>query len=404
MEESMPRNFIPEEYKFAHEYCFFLHDLLANIVVVGEQEKIFHHRFELKDPAHAKQIDGKSGEELADWMEKNGYVTEFREVSRRHICVALLSDFCHFIYEVLDSSRKGKLTVSFALLRKPLKENLFYFEWLSADSADFINRFHAPLSKKENGKRLLPQPMQLSKEKRLEIIRKSMENTEIGKWISPEFIYELRYDKNVEYGLERLFQRANHLITTFTAETEEQNFNFIFSDDQAKLSQWRDLYKTLPVLLLHAVTVIESVIRSFEDSKLKDLAFIRLRATIGFLLYAQSGLWKAADFGSAFESFLESFANIGIPCFGCQEIIQIDSQNLHSLYSEGVFVCQQCGYKTLLTSRKELLVVGHLLQEKIICLNCSAMVLGSEENVESVMLKMKVICQDCKEEIELVDE
>lgn len=137
MEESTSRNFIPEEYKFAHEYCFFLHDLLANIVVVGEQEKIFHHRFKLKDPEHVKQLEGKSGEELAEWMETNGYAAEFYETNRRQIIVALLSDFCHFIYEALECSRKGKLTVSFALLRKPLKENLFYFEWLLADSVDY---------------------------------------------------------------------------------------------------------------------------------------------------------------------------------------------------------------------------------------------------------------------------
>ncbi len=403
MEEDNPRDFIPEEYKFAHEYCFFLHDLLANIVVVGEHEQIFHHNFQLKNPSHAEQMDGKIGDELANWLEQNGYITEFREANRRHICVALLSDFCHFIYEALDCSKKGKLTVSFALLRKPLKENLFYFEWLLADPDDFINRFHAPLPKKENAKRPLPQPMQLSKERRLEIIGKAMKNTELGEWISPEFIYELRYDKDVEYGLEWLFQRANHLITTFVAQTEEQNFNFIFSGEEEKLSQWRGLYTTLPMLLLHAVSVIEGVIGTFEDGKLQDLSFMKLRAIIGFLLYVQSGPRETANFAPAFEDFLVSFSNTDIPCMGCQEVIKVDSKNLYSLYNEGVLVCQQCGYKTLLTSRKELLIVGHLLQEKIICPNCSVVVLSTEENVESIMLKMKIICQNCKEELELSD-
>jgi hypothetical protein len=401
MEENNPRDFIPDEYKFAHDYCFFLHDLLASIVVVGEQEEIFHHKFPLKNSSHAEQMDGKIGDELASWMEQNGYAAELWKANRRHICVALLSDLCQFVYEAIDCSKKGKLTVTFALLRKPLKENLFYFEWLLADSDDFINRFHAPLPKKENAKRPIPQPMQLSKEKRIEIIGNAMKKTDLGVWISPEFIYQLRYDKDVEYGLEWLFQRANHLITTFVAQTEEQNFNFVFSGDEEKLSQWKGLYTTLPVLLLHAVLVIEGVIGTFENDKLQDFSFMKLRAIIGFLLYVQSGQWNSANFAPAFEGFLTSFSNTDIPCFGCQEIIKLDSQNIHSLYREGVLVCQQCGYKTLLTSRKELLLVGHLLQEKIICPNCHVVVLGNEENIESVMLKMKVICQNCNEELVL---
>src|SRR5262245_53205191 len=121
MEESEARDFIPEEHKFAHEYCFFLHDILADIVVSGEQEKIFHHTFQIRNEADAEQIQKRSGEDLADWMEHNGYFTELQEANKRHICIALLSDFCHFIYEALNCSKKGKLTVSFALLRKPLK-------------------------------------------------------------------------------------------------------------------------------------------------------------------------------------------------------------------------------------------------------------------------------------------
>jgi len=173
MEKIENRFFIPKEYLFAHEYCFFLHDILASIVVEGEKERLFHYQFNLKNPDHAKQLDGKSGEELVKWMEQNGYEAELYEANKRQICVALLSDFCHFIYEALECSQKGKLTVTFALLRKPLKENLFYLEWLLADSSDFTQRFHAPIP--INGKRPLPLPTELTKDRRVEIIREAIE-------------------------------------------------------------------------------------------------------------------------------------------------------------------------------------------------------------------------------------
>lgn len=245
--------------------------------------------------------------------------------------------------------------------------------------------------------------MQLSKEKRLEVIRKAMNNTYLGEWISPDFIYELRYDKKIDYGLERLFQRANHLITTFTAATEEQNFNFIFSGEKEKMSQWQGLYTTLPMLLLHCLNVIESLVRGFDDGKLKDLDSLRFRATIGYVLYVKSGVWSA-DFEPAYENFVKSFAETEIRCLGCRETVKIDTENLHNLYNEGLFVCQQCGYKTLFTGRKELLIVGHLMQGKINCPNCNSVVEASRGNIESAALNMKVICQGCKEEIELVDE
>jgi hypothetical protein len=233
MTDSIERNFLPEDLQFAHDYCLFLQDVLVNLVVEGEAKHIFTHRFDITNVADGEQIAQKSGDELVEWMKDNGYDAVWREVTRKHICVALLSDFCHFIYEALQCSRKGKLTVTFALLRKPLKENLFYFEWMLADPTDFANRFHMTLA---NGKSSLPLPKDLPKERRLEIIRGAMTKTKNGGYASPEFIYELRYDKRCTYGFEQLFQKATHLVTTFTAHTEGENFNFIFSGDNERMS------------------------------------------------------------------------------------------------------------------------------------------------------------------------
>ncbi len=401
MEEPKPRDFIPEEYKFAHEYCFFLHDILANIVISGEQEEIFHHSFKIKTLEDAEQIKSKSGEELASWMEQNGYRQEFQEANRRHIFIALLSDFCQFVYEALNCSRKGKLTVTYALLRKPLKENLFYLEWLLADSPDFINLFHSPILSKD--KRPLPLPTELSKEKRLEIIGKSIKDSGFENyWISPDFLYELRYDKKVKYGFEGLFQRATHLITTIAAQTEEQNFNFIFSGEEEKISQWQGLYTILPLILLHTVFVAQTFVEEIDEGKLKDLEFLRLRAMIGFLLYGKGREWDV-DFKLVMENLINSFSELKHLCLGCHETIDVDFETLELIYDEGVLACKRCGYKTYLTSRKELLFTGHLMQGKINCPNCNAIVLANEENIKSAMLEMKVICQECKEEIEFVE-
>jgi hypothetical protein len=401
MEQIKNRFFIPQEYLFAHEYCIFLHDILANIVVEGEKERIFDYQFELRDPDHAKQIASKSGDVLAKWMEQNGYEAEFHEANRRHICLALLSDFCHFIYEALECSQKGKLTVAFALLRKPLKENLFYFEWLLADPNDFVTRFHAPI---EDSKRPLPLPTELTKNKRLEVIQKAIGETEFGSWVSPEFIYELRYDKNCLYGFECLFQRANHLITTFTGKTEEQNFNFVFSGEHEHLSQWKGLYTLLPMLLLHSLLVIESVIQGFGGNKLKELSLFDFRAKLGFLLYVQSNAWDT-DFEQLLANAFDFMQNLELKCLGCQNTITVfHKKNLYDLYRDGIIECPTCSYKTLLTGNEELLILGHLAQGQIKCPNCDAVIVASEENLENCSAHRKVKCQQCNEEIELLSD
>lgn len=401
MNQNEPHDFLPEEYEFAHDYCLFLHDILASIVIQGEQQKIFHHQFELRDPSHAEQFSDKSGEELVDWMEKNGYESEMREANRRHICIALLSDFCHFIFEALSCSKKGKLTVAFALLRKPLKENLFYFEWLLADPTDFVNRFHAPIL--VESKRPLPLPTEIPKAKRLEIIQNAIINSRLGTWISPEFLYELRYDKDCSFGFEQLFQRANHLITTFTARTEEQNFNFIFSGEEERISQWQGFYSILPTILLHALTIIGSVIRSFDDGKLKDFNFLELRADIGYLLYMQNSTWNI-NMKPELENFAKAFTETDFPCLGCQNAISIEKENLTNIFLEGTFECPKCGYKTLLTTDRNLVFLDLLAQGRINCPNCNAVVEATKENLSTCVNSKKIICHNCKEEIVLTTE
>ena len=78
---------------------------------------------------------------------------------------------------------------------------------------------------------------------------------------NPAFIYSLRYSKKDEYSLERLWNLANHLVTTCKYyKTESLNLNFIFFGADSKESQWRYLYKVLPYLLFYSIEVIQAVL------------------------------------------------------------------------------------------------------------------------------------------------
>ena len=88
------------------------------------------------------------------------------------------------------------------------------------------------------------------------------------------FIYSLRYSKKDEYGLERLWNLANHLVTTCKYyKTESLNLNFIFSGADSKESQWNYLYSVLPYLLFYTVEVIQVVLdREIGENKF-DILF-----------------------------------------------------------------------------------------------------------------------------------
>ncbi len=396
------RNLIPSDLLFSHDYCFFLHDLLAGLVVVGEHAGTFNHRMHIEKEV-ATKFKEKSGEELFVLLENNGYEDDLNSIIYKQVTIALLSDFCHFLYEALDCSAKGKLTVTFALLRKPLKENLLYFEWMLADPNDFLQKFR---SKIQNQKlRPLPYAPNVPPERRLEIITDAMEKTKLGGFIGPDFIHELRYDKHCNYGFEQLFQRANHLITTHTAPTEEQNLNFIFSGDLDHKAQWEGLYSFLPLLLYHATQVITSVIDTFAPDFVKDSAITELRTQLGLLLWIQEGPWRDSPWqtGLAEEisNLLLTLQEISMECLNCHAPLEINRKDMYQLYTEGGVDCSQCNYHIHFTTDRDRLFLNHLRQGGVTCPECSEVVQLNESNMELFLKKRVIVCDACKEEIEI---
>lgn len=274
---------LPYKFKFSHEFAFFLHDILAQIVVDGERAKIFEVSVTFDGQADASVFSNLSGEELRSWLETNGYEWVNVKLSYKQIIVALLSDFCQFIHEALRCSEKGKLAVTYTLLRKPLKDNLFYLEWLLADPEEFLQKF----LKEGPASIALSMANTISKEKRLEVIKTAINKTHDSDWVSADFIYDLRYNKGAVYGFEGLWNQAAHLVTTVNHyATEQQNFNFVFSSKDDRLDQWDHIYSLLPLLLYHAVEIVEALVETIAVREDTELQLARIRRTVGFQLWS----------------------------------------------------------------------------------------------------------------------
>jgi hypothetical protein len=168
------------------------------------------------------------------------------------------------------------------LIRKPLQEDLFLLEIISTDPEAFAHS-------------LLENPMALRAQKAGGIeahtrrISKALQVLGEQDRFDAAYVAQLRYDRNVEDGFDGSCNKAVHLFTEHPAiRTEPLNVNFIFSDWDAKLTQWYYLYSRLPYLLFYARLLVEHVCSTFSQTDPAYLANMDRRVAAGTLLWARN--------------------------------------------------------------------------------------------------------------------
>ncbi|GAH08133.1 unnamed protein product, partial [marine sediment metagenome] len=256
-------------------------------VITGEKQNLFSVSFKIRDKKHPSEFKNLSGESFINWLEENGYEDIVMESFYRQIIVATLSDFCHFVYEGLKCSEKGKTTVAFALFRKPFKENLLFFEWLLGDPVEFMKVFYTKETSRYTIDKIL-------KEEKIQIIANSIDKIwPQERFFNEDYIYKLRYAKKCAYGFENYWQRATHLVTSFREiKTEPHNLNFIFSNYEDKESQWEFIYLMVPMLLYYTLNVVEHLFLNIAEFDSFYSNIESLRRTMNFIFWAHEEIVK----------------------------------------------------------------------------------------------------------------
>ncbi|MCB9853402.1 MAG: hypothetical protein H6819_09935 [Phycisphaerales bacterium] len=269
---------IPRRFRLAHEFAFYLHDILAEVVVHGEISRIFVHEFTFRSTADAEEFNSIDGPEILNWLKSHSYADEAHEIILRNCIVAVLSDMCQYLCEALFNSEKGKLSVAHSLLRKPLRDNLFELEWMLAHPQDWTHKFFDHEIAQLDVTQLRP-------DERIQIIAEASRKAGSDIYIDAEFLNELRYDRTSAHGLNAIWDKSLHLITTIKHyKTEDQNLNFVFSDDESRFEQWSAIYLTLPLMLMHAVDVVEALLDLITKRSPFEANMNTLRRQAGFLL------------------------------------------------------------------------------------------------------------------------
>ncbi|MFZ2031426.1 MAG: hypothetical protein WAU68_14025 [Vitreimonas sp.] len=213
---------IPEHLQQAHEAAFYFHDRMVAAIreVDALGPRTFKFTVKKKAEIPVEQLMALDGISFARAI---GESDNAQRLLVGECVLALTADALNYICESLFNYEKGKIGVSLSLLRKPLKENLLHLEWILADDSDFFAAFSSENRRRLNIDSITP-------ERRCEIIQAALQKVQHSAFEDADFLYRVRYDKGFN-GLEPLWQKAQHLITTRHASvlTEVENFNFIFA-------------------------------------------------------------------------------------------------------------------------------------------------------------------------------
>lgn len=322
---------LPPRFDLPHAVAFFFHDQLARLVVDLERTGALSVRFDLSE-GERDQITALSGEALWSWLKATGRKDVIDDLTYRQLTAAVISDSAQFLCESLIASGKGKLSVAYSLLRKPLKESLLLLEWLCTDGEEFLRRFHGDSSSAYVLNRL-------TRTEQRAIVERAAQMVDVP-GMTGELLWIIRYGNEYQNSLETLWTKATHLVTSARAsETEPGNLNFVFLSPSAKTEQWEHYYGIVPLLLNYFVAVSEAVAGRFVEWE-EDLRETQiLLRNLSLLRFTQ---WKAPKTEVASELVTE-LKQISLSCTACSADVRVAEAEVDRFWMRAEIVCSDCG-------------------------------------------------------------
>lgn len=331
-------NRLPPEFKFSQQYCFVLNDILVAYLDAFDQSELWNLEitFEEDERDRINDLTRLAGDDLVSNLLDTEYETVSKAIVYRHTVRGLISDYCHFIYESLACAQKGKMTVAYALLRKPLKDNLYHMEWILTDPEDYFRAL-----KNHDRKQIAVEKVPVERKKM--VIESAIQQSDEAAWSDMELLYDLRYNKNADWGFESGWNMANHIVTTYKAyETEPLNLNFVFSNVEDIRMQWLHLYSMLPLILYHAVSVGRALFRSIAELEERDVHADETRMKLGFIQWAQEE-FQPVEFRKSMSRMVSSSLDFDVICPTCDKNIPYSDDLARQMIINWSVTCQYCG-------------------------------------------------------------
>jgi len=319
---------IPKEFHAQHEFCFRLHDMLADVIRQAERHRVAEVKVRFKDEAEARAFSNFKGDPISFFLE-HGKADVAKRITMNQVVVPLYADALHFIYEGLSSLERRKYAVAFTLLRKPLKYDLMFATWIVADETDFFDRMNKSPADWLDDK-------SLSKHRRIELLRQAIRTIENSEFLDAGVIYNMVYNKAFKNGLAIYFDKAAHLVTSRgeTMRTERLNLNFIFknpNDTDVYEGVYYPLAYLLSYLLLLGITTVGRM-SSVAESYKQWLSVVVLGAFEA--IFGDGSIHLADQMNAVFDGFLH--------CSICGAKLTVTKENAPRFFLAELINCERC--------------------------------------------------------------
>ena len=331
---------LPRRFWWSHRLAYLLHDHLLDVVVRGDDEELFLLSFTFQDEEETAsfQAIGEDGD-VIEWLRSHKREAVANGVLERTLVRAILGDMLQFLFEAIESVAKGKVSVGFALLRKPFRDQLFLLEWLLADSDDFLSHFSRGPESIDICELLRTKNQFMKK-----TIKTAIDRSVFKDFVDYELTWELRFDKAAEWSLERLWNRAIHLVTTQKHyRTEIENLNFVFIQEQERTELLRQFYQRVPMVLIHLCGVVQALVERWNPNFIVSGRMFEMR------MIANCDLWLTESDNSRSESFgltalNELLVELEMSCENCGQPLRVSSQaDLENFVTDTSIKCNNCG-------------------------------------------------------------
>lgn len=309
-----------------HNFLTYCNDVLVSILKYVDAERLSSAKIDFKNQVDAEafaHLDTDS-DDWQGWLAQNGYGDVLYEVYYRHTLFSLVGDFCHYMLESINCAAKMNVAVSYALLRKPLKDTLGYIEWLYVDRKGMLDLLMGQQ----------PEQLEISKE------RARLHTSIIEEQHSKETFFDFRYDKSNISSLEHIWNNANHLLTTKykLSKTQPGNLNFIFADEPI-LRHYSDYYYLIiPAIMGYATEIICEMFEAFAPINGYTLAMNQLNRTVRLV-----ETYPELDFAEVRSLYADT--KLPLICPRCGLKMKMTDRRMWDFFFRGTCTCWRCRKK-----------------------------------------------------------
>ncbi|WP_210517111.1 hypothetical protein [Hymenobacter terricola] len=329
---------LPKQYHETHNLAVLMYDHLVEILDESNPAYELTLKTSMTFKETHKRIEDMQNEKLhvLDWLVENDMKAELTETLTKHLVRSLTGDIMHFLHDSLNAAKKGKLSVAYALLRKPFTDELLILEQLLADNNEFIDRFYL-----QGDPKLYDPAPRVKLRDNLTIIKDAVSKLTSNYNIDAQDMHDIRYDKACHTGINAITNKALHIITTDpNYKTQEQNLNFIFAQYDDLLSMWEHYYYVVPYLLKYTADVIDEILfRYLPDEILVKCGKLVLREGMYLIWAKNSGVIEQQELDCVITAISN---NASHNCSQCNAAIDFVYADLRLFVNQQIVLCTNC--------------------------------------------------------------